>query len=94
MRRQKSSRLAQARIQQTEAWKALEEERRLREASALSEKAAFEAALEQEKALEGELKIARGALSRTEDDLNEARARIRSAVADYKNSPASIIMSR
>ena len=39
--------LAQAKIQQTEAWKALEEERRLCEESALSEKALFEAALEE-----------------------------------------------
>ena len=38
--------------------------------------------------LEGELKEARGVLSRTEADLNEARVRIRSAVADFKNSPA------
>ena len=38
--------------------------------------------------LEGELREARGELSRTEADLNEARARIRSAVADFKNSPA------
>ena len=33
--------LAQAKTQQTEAWKALEEERRAREESALSEKAAY-----------------------------------------------------
>ena len=39
-------------------------------------------------ALEGEPKKARGVLSRTEADLNGARARIRSAVADFKNSPA------
>ena len=38
--------------------------------------------------LEGEHKEARGVLSRTEADLNGARARIRSAVADFKNSPA------
>ena len=59
----------------------------------------FEAALEEEKglrgaaetripALEGELKTARGELSRTKVDLNETRARIRFAEADYKNSPA------
>ena len=90
--------LAQARTQQTEEWKALKEECQLREGSSLSEKAAFEAALEEEKglrvaaetriqALEYELKTARGTLSRTEADLNGARARIRSAVADDKNSP-------
>ena len=39
-------------------------------------------------ALEGELKEARGELSQTEADLNGARARICSAVADFKNSPA------
>ena len=77
----------------------MEEEHRVREESALSEKAAFEDALEEEKglrgatetkiqALERELKIARGELSRTKADLNGARARIRSAVADYKNSLA------
>ena len=38
--------------------------------------------------LEGELKEARGVLSRTEADLNGARVRIRSAVVDFKNSPA------
>ena len=43
--------LARARTQQTEAWKILEEERRLREESALSGKAAFEATLEEEKGL-------------------------------------------
>ena len=37
--------------------------------------------------LEGELKEARGVLSQTKADLNGARARIRSAVADFKNSP-------
>ena len=39
-------------------------------------------------ALEGELKVERGDKRRVEDELNGARARIRSAVADYKNSPA------
>ena len=59
----------------------------------------FEAALEEKRdlrgaaesriqALEGELKEARGELSRTKADLNRARARIRSVVADFKNSPA------
>ena len=77
----------------------MKEDRRLREEDSLSEKAAFTAALEEEKgmrvtaetriqALEGELKTAEGTLRRTEADLNGARARIRSAVADYKNSPA------
>ena len=77
----------------------LEEDCRICEESALSEKAAFEAAFEEEKglrgaaetripALEGELKTARGALSRTEADLNGAGARIRSTEADYKNSHA------
>ena len=76
----------------------MEEERCLREESPLSEKAAFEAALEEEKglrvavetriqALDGELKTALGTLRRTKADLNGAKARIRSAVADYKNSP-------
>ena len=39
-------------------------------------------------ALEGKLKTAQGTLSKTEADLYGARARIRSAVADYKKSPA------
>ena len=80
-------------------WEALTEERRAREESILSEKAVFEATLEEERGLrgaadsrvqvlEGELKEARGVLSRTEADLNGARARIRSAVADFRNSPA------
>ena len=91
--------LAQAKRRQKEAWKALEEEHRLHEEDSLSEKAAFIAALEEEKglrvvtetkiqALEGELKTAQGTLSRTKADLNGARARIRSAVTDYKKSPA------
>ena len=91
--------LAQAKAQQSEAWEALTEERRAREESILSEKAVFEATLEEERGLrgaadsrvqvlEGELKEARGVLSRTEADLNGARARIRSAVADFRNSPA------
>ena len=77
----------------------LEEERRAREESALSEKAAYEATLDEERglrgaaelriqALEGEMKVARGELSRTEADINGARARIRYALADFKNSPA------
>ena len=77
----------------------MEEERRLREEDSLSEKATFAAALEEEKglrvvaetkiqALEGKLKTVQGTLSRTEADLNGARARICSAVADYKKSPA------
>ena len=72
----------------------MEEERRLREEDSLSEKAVFAAALEEEKglrvaaetriqALEGELKTAQDTLSRTEADLNGARARIQSAMADY-----------
>ena len=77
--------LAQARAQQSEAWEALTEERRAREESTLSEKVVFEAVLEEERdlrgaaeswiqVLEGELKEARGELSRTEADLNGARA--------------------
>ena len=73
----------------------MEEERCLREESPLSEKAA----LEEEKglrvavetriqALDGELKTALGTLRRTKADLNGAKARIRSAMADYKNNPA------
>ena len=69
--------LAQAKAQQSEAWEALTEDRRAREESTLSEKAVFEVALEEERdlrgaaesriqVLEGELKEARGELSRTE----------------------------
>ena len=87
--------LAQAKAQQSEAWKALTEERRAREESILLEKAVFKATLEEERGLrgaaesriqvlEGELKEARGVLSQTKADLNGARARIRSAVADFK----------
>ena len=43
--------LAQAKRQQEEAWKALEEEHCLREEDSLSEKATFAAALEEEKGL-------------------------------------------
>ena len=77
----------------------MEEERRIREDSTLSEKASFDAALEEERdlrgaaesriqVLEGELKKERGDKRRIEADLNGARARIRSAVAGFKNSPA------
>ena len=45
--------LAQAKTQQTEAWKALEAKRRAREESALFEKAAYEAALDEERGLRG-----------------------------------------
>ena len=45
--------LAQAKAQQSEAWEALTEERRAREESILSEKAVFEAALEEERSLRG-----------------------------------------
>ena len=41
----------------------------------------------EDEALEGELKDARTKLSKTEADLNEARARIRIVVVDFKNSP-------
>ena len=37
--------------------------------------------------LRDELKIVRGKLSKAEDDLNGARARIRTTVADFKRSP-------
>ena len=43
--------LAQAKTQQLEAWETLAEERRAQEESILSEKAVFEATLEEEKAL-------------------------------------------
>ena len=63
--------LAQAKAQQSEAWETLAEERCAREESTLSEKAVFEAALEEERdlrsaaesriqALEGKLREERG----------------------------------
>ena len=42
----------------------------------------------EDEALEGELKYARTKLSKTEADLNEARTRVRTTIADFKNSPA------
>ena len=91
--------LAQAKAQQSEAWETLAEERRAREESILSEKAVFEATLEEERvlrgaaesriqALEEELKAERGDKQLVEHELNGVRARIRSAVADFKKSPA------
>ena len=80
-----------------EAWKTVRDEPRVHEEGLLFEKAAFDAALEEEKglrvvaetrieALEGELKDAHPELSKTETDLNEARAKIRTDVADFKKS--------
>ena len=91
--------LTQAKIQQSEAWETLAEERRAHEESILSEKAVFEATLEEERALRGaaesriqaleeELKSERGNKQLVEHELNGVRARIRSAVADFKKSPA------
>ena len=90
--------LTQARLQQEEAWKALEEERCLHEQSLLSERTAFDEALKKEtgmraafetriKALEDELTTTRGELNKAEADLNGTKTRIHPAVADYKNSP-------
>ena len=81
-----------------EAWKTLEDEHRVHEESLLSEKAAFDAAHKEEhgmrvaseeriQALEDELKTIRGELSKAEANLNGVRARIRTAVADFKQSP-------
>ena len=80
-----------------EAWKTLEDERRVHEEGLLSEKAAFDAALEEDKglravaetrieALEGKLKDAHIELSKTEANLNEARAKTCTTVADFKQS--------
>ena len=91
--------LKEAKALQEDSWKSLEDELRLHEENTLSEKASFEVALKEEngirtasetriKALEEELKGVRGVLSKIEDELNGARARIRSAVADYKKSPS------
>ena len=66
--------------------------------SADSVKAAFDTALKEEtemrvasetriKALREELTTVRDELSRTEADHNGARARIRTTMADFKNSP-------
>ena len=81
------------------AWTTLEDERRVHKEGLLLEKAAFDAVLEEKKelrgvvetrieALEGELKDARTELNKTEADLNKARVRICTAVADFKNRPA------
>ena len=90
--------LNKAKALQEEAWKSLKYERRLHEENTLSEKAAFKATLKEEnrirtvsetriKALEEELKGVRGVLNKIEADLKGARARIRSAMAEFKNSP-------
>ena len=46
-----------------------------------------EAAETRIQALEGELKDARTELGKTKADLNEARGKIRNAMADFKKSP-------
>ena len=80
-----------------EGWKTLEKECQVHEENLESEKAAFDAALEEEKglrgaaetrieALEGELKDAHTELRKTEANLNKARVKIRTAVADFKQS--------
>ena len=58
--------MAQAKLQQTEAWNTLEEERRARDESTLYERAAYEASLEEERSLrsaaESQIQVLKGEL--------------------------------
>ena len=82
-----------------EAWKALEEEHRNHKENLQSENVALELAIEDERGLreaaetklqmvEGELQEVTTELKMNEAALNEARAKICIAVADYKKSTA------
>ena len=90
--------LHKERASRNEAWRILEEERRVHKEDLQSRKVALKLAINEEKglrmatknrieALEGELKEAKIELSKTEAELNEARAKIRTTVADFKKSP-------
>ena len=96
--------LAQARAQQSEAWEALIEERQAREESTLSEKAVFEAALEEERGLRGaaesriqvheeKLIEAQVVLSRTEADLNGVEREFAPRWQTSRIAPRSTILS-
>ena len=90
--------LNKEKVLREEAWKTLEDERRVHKENLFSEKAAFDTVLKEEKrmrvaaetriqALGDELKTARSELIKTEADLNGARVRICTTVADFKKSP-------
>ena len=85
--------LHQEKASREEACRILKGERRVHEVGLLPKKAIFDAALEEDKGLRVAVETRIEAL---EANLNEVRAKIRTAVADFKKSPVfeSIVESK